>query len=402
MREHDVAVIGGGLVGLASAYRLLERSPGLRVAVLEKEDTIAVHQSGHNSGVVHAGVYYAPGSLKARLCRAGATALRQKCAEWSIPVRERGKLIVATDASELERLQELERRGRENGIKDVEVLDEDGLRRIEPHVRGVRGLHVPETAVVDFTAVARRLAEELRERGAQIRLGAAVTEIAETAAGVRLTTTAGTVDAAVLVACAGLQSDRVARLAGLSPSVRIVPFRGAYWRLTGRSAALVRGLIYPVPDPTLPFLGVHFTRGHDDAVTAGPNAVPALAREGYRPGAVSARDTADAYASRAFLRLARRYARAGAAELWRHRVKPAAVADMRRYVPDLAAGDVVRGGSGIRAQALSADGALVDDFVIEQGPSSLHVLNAPSPAATASLAIGELIAERSAEQLGSR
>jgi L-2-hydroxyglutarate oxidase LhgO len=393
-------IAGAGIVGLATAHRLHERAPGVRLAVVDKEPAVARHQTGHNSGVVHAGLYYTPGSLKARLCRAGAAALREKCAEWGIPVIQRGKLVVATDESELDRLDELERRGRENGIEGLEMLDEQGMRAIEPHVRGYRALHVPETAVVDYTLVAQKLADELQRRGVDILLGSPIESVAVDPASIRLVTNGGAIEAGGLVACAGLQSDRLARLAGAEPTVRIVPFRGAYWRLTERAAPMIRGLIYPVPDPSFPFLGVHFTRGADEGVTAGPNAVPAFAREGYSRLKVSLRDVRDAYLWPGFARLARRYAKTGTSEMWRDAVKRAALDDMRRYVPEIGAGDIRRGGSGIRAQAMARDGSLVDDFLIEDGPLSLHVLNAPSPAATSSLAIGEMIAERAAERFG--
>jgi L-2-hydroxyglutarate oxidase len=398
--RYDLAVVGAGLLGLASAYRLLERSPRLRIVVLEKEPGPARHQSGHNSGVVHAGLYYAPGSLKAQLCRAGAAALREKCGEWEIPVIRRGKLVVASSEAELERLAELERRGRENGIDGLQMLDGDELRRIEPDVQGVRALHVPETSVVDFKLVAARLTDELRARRVEFRFGARLTAVEARTGHVRMQTTAGDIEASALVACAGLQSHRVAELAGAAPGVRIVPFRGAYWQLSDTAAALVRGLVYPVPDPSFPFLGVHFTRGADDRVTAGPNAVPALAREGYRRTAFSLRDSREAFLWPGFARLARRYAKTGAVEIWRDSVKAAAVAEMRRYIPAISMRDVNRGGSGIRAQAMSPQGLLVDDFVIEDGPASLHVLNAPSPAATSCLAIGSVIAERAVERFG--
>jgi L-2-hydroxyglutarate oxidase len=398
--RYDLAVVGAGLLGLASAYRLLERSPRLRIVVLEKEPGPARHQSGHNSGVVHAGLYYAPGSLKAQLCRAGAAALREKCGEWEIPVIRRGKLVVASSEAELEMLAELERRGRENGIDGLQMLDGDELRRIEPDVQGVRALHVPETSVVDFKLVAARLTDELRARRVEFRFGARLTAVEARTGHVRMQTTAGDIEASALVACAGLQSHRVAELAGEAPGVRLVPFRGAYWQLSDTAAALVRGLVYPVPDPSFPFLGVHFTRGADDRVTAGPNAVPALAREGYRRTAFSLRDSREAFLWPGFARLARRYAKTGAVEIWRDSVKAAAVADMRRYIPAISMRDVNRGGSGIRAQAMSPQGLLVDDFVIEDGPASLHVLNAPSPAATSCLAIGSVIAERAVERFG--
>jgi (S)-2-hydroxyglutarate dehydrogenase len=395
-----LSVVGAGLLGLASAYRILERSPGLRIVVLEKEPGPGRHQSGHNSGVVHAGLYYAPGSLKAQLCRAGAATLREKCAEWEVPLIPRGKLVVAATDAELGRLQELERRGRENGINGLEVLDADELRQIEPNVRGVRALHVPETSVIDFKLVAARLTVELRSLGVEFRFGAKLTRVEAHNGHIRVQTTSGDIEASALVACAGLQSDRVARLAGAMPGVRIVPFRGSYWQLKDPAAALVRGLVYPVPDPSFPFLGVHFTRGADDRVTVGPNAVPALAREGYRRTALSLRDSRDAFLWPGFTRLARRYAKTGALEIWRDSVKLAAVAGMRRYIPAISSSTVSRAGCGIRAQAVTPEGLLVDDFVIEEGPASLHVLNAPSPAATSCLAIGSVIAERAVECFG--
>jgi L-2-hydroxyglutarate oxidase len=398
--RYDLAVVGAGLVGLASTFRILEQSPAVRIVVLEKEPGPALHQSGHNSGVVHAGLYYQPGSLKAQLCRAGAEALREKCGEWEIPIIPRGKLVVAATDAELGRLHELERRGRDNGISGLQVLDADELRRIEPNVRGVRALHVPETSVIDFKLVASRLTVELQSRGVEIRFGAKLTGIDARGGHVRAQTTAGDIEASALVACAGLQSDRVARLAGATPSVRIVPFRGSYWQLSGAAAALVHGLVYPVPDPSFPFLGVHFTRGADDRVTVGPNAVPALAREGYRRTALSLRDSRDAFLWPGFARLAQRHAKTGVLEIWRDSVKLAAVADMRRYIPGISRSAVSRAGCGIRAQAMSPEGLLVDDFVIEDGPASLHVLNAPSPAATSCLAIGSVVADRAIERFG--
>lgn len=368
--------------------------------MLEKEPTPAFHQSGHNSGVVHAGLYYAPGSLKAKLCREGAEALRAFCAEHGIPLHERGKLVVAADESELERLAELQRRGTENGLRDLAELEPGEWEAIEPHVRGVRALHVPETGVVDFRVVAAKLADLLRERGVRIELGARLDAIERDGDGLALRTRGGILRAGALVACAGLQADRVAALAGAATEVRVVPFRGGYWMLRGAAADLVRGLVYPVPDPAFPFLGVHFTRRFDEQVWAGPNAVPALAREGYARTSLSPRDAVSGLAWPGFLRLARRYARTGALEIWRDAVKGAAVREMQRYVPELRAEDVVRGPAGIRAQTMTRSGQLVDDFLVEEGPSSLHVLNAPSPAATSCLAIGRLVAERAAARFG--
>lgn len=396
----DVIVVGGGILGLASALAVLERSPGLRLTVLEKEQAPAVHQTGHNSGVAHSGLYYPPGSLKASLCREGKGLLEDFCRAHRIPVRRRGKLVVAVDESELERLAELRRRGTGNGLEGLAELEGEELREIEPNVRGVRGLHVPETAVVDFRLVADRMGELLRDRGASVELGAGVERIERNGEGLAVSTARGRWHAAALVACAGLQADRVAALAGADLDVRVVPFRGAYWMLRGAGAALVRGLIYPVPDPAFPFLGVHFTRRFDGSVWAGPNAMPALAREGYRRASFSARDAGDVVAWPGLLRFASRYMRMGATEIWRDLVKPAAVREMQRYLPALRGSDLVRGPSGIRAQVMTRSGELVDDFLFAEGPGSLHVVNAPSPGATSSLAIGRYIADRAAMQFG--
>lgn len=398
--DADVIVVGGGIVGLASALALLERSPGLRLTLLERENALAVHQSGHNSGVVHAGLYYAPGSLKASLCREGKGLLEAFCAEHEIPLRRCGKLVVAVDESELDRLAELKRRGVGNGIETMAELEAEELLGVEPHVRGIRGLHVPETGVVDFRLVAEKMADVLRARGARLELGTAVARIERDGDGLAVTTTSGRIRAAALIACAGLQSDRIAALAGADLDARIVPFRGAYWMLRGAGADLVRGLIYPVPDPAFPFLGVHFTRRFDGAVWAGPNAMPALAREGYRRASFSAHDAADVVTWPGVVRFATRYARMGATEVWRDLVKPAAVREMQRYLPILRGRDVVRGPSGIRAQVMTRDGGLVDDFLFAEGHRSLHVVNAPSPGATSSLAIGRYVAGRAAAQFG--
>ena len=398
--DPDVVVIGGGVVGLASALALLERTPGLRLTLLEKESALATHQSGHNSGVVHAGLYYVPGSLKARLCREGRAELESFCREHGVPLRRTGKLVVAVDESELPRLAELKRRGLGNGLEGLAELDDTELRAIEPNVRGVRALHVPETGVVDFRLVAERMAEVLRRGGARIVLGARVERIVRDGGGLSLKTSTGAIRTGAVVACAGLQADRMAALAGVDLDTRVVPFRGAYWVLRGAGAELVRALVYPVPDPAFPFLGVHFTRRFDGSVWAGPNAMPALGREGYSRGSVSPRDALQAFGWPGFVRFARRYGGMGAVEIWRDVVKSAAVREMRRYLPSLAARDVVRGPSGIRAQVMTGTGELVDDFLLAEGPNSLHVINAPSPAATSSLAIGRLVAARAGELLG--
>jgi (S)-2-hydroxyglutarate dehydrogenase len=396
----DVVVVGGGIVGLASALALLERSPGLRLTLLEKESAAAVHQSGHNSGVVHTGLYYPPGSLKASLCREGRSALEVFCEEHAVPLRRVGKLVVAVDESELERLAELKRRGTANGLVGLAELDECEIRGVEPEVRGVSALHVPETGVVNFRAVAERLADVLRSRGASVELGQSVELIRQDGDGLVVGTKRGRIKAGALVACAGLQADRVAALAGAEIDVRVVPFRGAYWELRGAGDALVRGLIYPVPDPGFPFLGVHFTRRFDGSVWAGPNAMPAFSREGYARTSFSRRDAAEVVTWPGLRRFTARYARMGAIEVWRDLAKPAAVREMKRYLPALHRNDVVRGPTGIRAQVMTKDGELVDDFLFAEGPRSLHVVNAPSPGATSSLAIGRLVAQRAAELFG--
>ncbi|HEY2220127.1 MAG TPA: L-2-hydroxyglutarate oxidase [Gaiellaceae bacterium] len=398
-RAYDVVVVGAGILGLATARRLLQERPGLRLAVLEKETAIATHQTGHNSGVVHSGIYYAPGSLKARLCREGKAALERYVAERGLPYERCGKLIVATDESELPRLAELERRAVANGVDGLRVLERDELRAFEPNAAGIRALHAPETAIVDYRAVAAALASDVRDAGGELSLGSAVVGLAERERSVAVETTAGTFEAAALVGCAGLQSDRVAALAGTRPPVRIVPFRGDYYTLKPPARALVNGLVYPVPDPAFPFLGVHFTKLTDGRVIAGPNAVLAFARERYGRAGVDIRDVASTLGYRGFWRFARRHFRFGAGEMWRDVVKRAYVRELQRYVPAVTAADLEFGPSGIRAQALDRQGRLVDDFVLERTGRQLHVLNAPSPAATASLAIAEHIAARAAELL---
>lgn len=317
-----------------------------------------------------------------------------------MPLRRCGKSVVAVEEAELERLAELKRRGLGNGLDGLAELDERELCTIEPNVRGIRALHVPETAVVNFRLVAERMAERLRARGALIELGSRVQRITQDGQSLSLTTARGRIRTSALVACAGLQADRIGALAGVDLNVRVIPFRGAYWVLRGAGAELVHALVYPVPDPAFPFLGVHFTRRFDGSVWAGPNAMPALAREGYSRGSFSARDAAEVATWPGLLRFATRYLRMGATEIWRDLIKSAAVREMQRYLPALRAEDVVRGPSGIRAQVMTRSGELVDDFVFAEGPRSLHVVNAPSPGATSSLAIGRHIADRAAELFG--
>lgn len=399
MENPDVVVIGGGIVGLATA-RALALDRGAGVLLLEAEPALAAHQTGHNSGVVHSGLYYRPGSKKAELCTAGRLALERYVAERGLAYERCGKVVTALTEAELPRLDELERRGRANGLAGLERLDAAGIRAREPHAAGLAGLAVPETGIVDYVAVARAFAGDVVAAGSRVRSGARVERIAAGARGVEVRLAGGErIAAGFVVACAGLESDRVARAAGLDPGVRIVPFRGDYYALAPDARRLVRGLIYPVPDPELPFLGVHFTRRVDGEVEAGPNAVLAWKRAGYSRSAFSARDAAATLAFPGFWRMAPRYARTGLAEYRRAWSRPAFVAALSRLLPELRPEQVRRAGCGVRAQALDRGGRLLDDFVFAEGERMLHVLNAPSPAATASLAIGEEIAARARARL---
>ena len=392
---YDTVIVGAGIVGLAAARELLRRQPGARLALVDKEPRIGAHQTGHNSGVVHSGIYYAPGSLKARLCVAGARELYAYCAEHGIPAERCGKVIVATDESELGRLQNLFERGRANGVEDLELVGPERLRELEPHCAGIRALWSPNTGIVDFSLVARAYAHDVRGMGGEVHTGRELLALRPLADRVILETTAGELSARRVVTCAGLHSDRVAALSGGAPQPRIVPFRGDYWQLRPEARGLCRNLIYPVPDPAFPFLGVHATRRIGTGeVWLGPNAVLAFAREGYRRRDLRPRDLAEALANRGFQRLAGRYWRMGALEMWRDWSKRAFWRSVRRYLPDVRLSDMVPGPSGVRAQALDAGGSLVDDFIVDGGDGRiLHVRNAPSPAATSSLAIGRLVAD---------
>ncbi|UQS32617.1 L-2-hydroxyglutarate oxidase [Streptomyces fradiae] len=389
MFDCDVLVVGGGIIGLSTAYALSRAAPGTRVVVLEKEDGPARHQTGRNSGVIHSGIYYRPGSLKARFAVRGAAEMVKFCAEYGLPHRVTGKLIVATDRAELPRLHALVQRGRENGIP-VRELGPAQISAYEPDVRGIAAIHVGTTGICDYGAVAERLADA---SGAEVRYGARVTAVDRRPWGVAARTADGrVVRARALVNCAGLHCDEVARLAGDDPGMRIVPFRGEYYEL-GRPE-LVRGLVYPVPDPAFPFLGVHLTRGVDGGVHVGPNAVPALAREGYGRLDVRPRELAGTLTWPGTWAIARRHWRYGAGELHRSLSKPAFTQAVRRLLPQVAAEDLRPAPAGVRAQAVLRDGTLVDDFLIREAPRTVHVLNAPSPAATASLPIGREVARR--------
>ncbi|HXS70595.1 MAG TPA: L-2-hydroxyglutarate oxidase [Patescibacteria group bacterium] len=395
----DVTIVGGGIVGLATALRLQQRRPALTIAILEKEPELATHQTGHNSGVLHAGLYYQPGSRKARLCREGKTEMEAFAEAHDIPVDHCGKLVVAVDPSELARLDALRDRAVANGVPGLEVVDRERIRELEPHAAGIRGLWSPRTGVIDFRRVALSMADELRAGGAEIRTGHTVSAIDVRPSEVVVTTGRGDVTSRLVVTCAGLQADRVAALSGDTGGPSIVPFRGDYYTLSPQASGLVRGLIYPIPDPRFPFLGVHLTKRIDGSVIAGPNAVLAFAREGYRRRDVDARDLVAALTDRGFLRLAGRYLPTGIAEMWRDWSKSAFVQQLQRYVPELRPDQVTFGPSGVRAQALARNGTLVDDFAFSGGPRVLHVRNAPSPAATSSLAIGSVLADEAFQRL---
>lgn len=388
-------VVGGGIVGLATAYRITQQHPQSTVTVLEKEDRVAQHQTGHNSGVIHAGVYYQPGSLKARLCRAGARSMTEFCEEHGIPVRVCGKLVVATDDSQLPRLAALFERATANGLP-VSMLTPEQARAYEPNVACVAAMHVASTGIVDYSQVSRTLADLVEKAGGTVRLGAGVTGMrpAEASGAVTVLTRVGAVRADYLVNCAGLHSDRVARLAGLRPPARIIPFRGEYYELREDRRDLVHGLVYPVPDPRLPFLGVHLTRMIDGSVHAGPNAVLALAREGYSWRRVRARDIAETVGYPGLWRLARRHLPYGMAEVRRSLSRPRFAASLARLIPAVTTDDLVPAGAGVRAQAVARDGSLVDDFLLVRAHRQVHVLNAPSPAATSSLEIASYIVDQ--------
>jgi L-2-hydroxyglutarate oxidase len=387
--EH-VVVIGAGIVGLATARELTARGYG--VTVLEKEQRVAAHQTGRNSGVIHSGLYYAPGSLKARLGVAGAASMLHFAREHGVDVEVGGKLVVATDDRQLPALRELVRRGAANGVPCREI-GRDEAREFEPYVACVAALRVETTGIVDYRGVTERLAQLVGEAGGEVRLGTTVVGIRSHAAGVTVETDAGTVEADRLVNCGGLQSDRIARLAGLDPDLQIIPFRGEYYELTARCSHLVKGLIYPVPDPTLPFLGVHLTRGIEGSVHAGPNAVLALAREGYTWRDVRRADLAETLRWPGLWKLGRRYWRTGASEVARSLSRAKFARSLRELVPDIPADGLVRAPAGVRAQALRRDGTMVDDFAYARAPRQVHLLNAPSPAATASLEIARQIVD---------
>lgn len=398
--RYDVLIIGGGVVGLAVALEITRRFPRCRLSLIEKEDQVARHQSGHNSGVIHSGVYYKPGSLKARLCVAGAAAMVEFCRTHEIPHTVCGKVIVATHEDELPRLEDLRKRGEANGLTGLRLIGPEQLREIEPHASGLQALVVPSTGTTDYAVVCQKYAELITRNGGKVLAGTRATAIRRSGREIVVETPKGAFTTSALINCAGLYSDRIARMAGDDPGVKIVPFRGEYYDLVPERGSLVRALIYPVPDPRFPFLGVHFTRRITGKVDAGPNAILALAREGYRHSDINAGDMLDSVTYGGFWRMAAKHWRNGMGEWHRSLSKAAFVRALQRLLPEVKESDLVPGGSGVRAQALKPDGALVDDFQFVPSGKVLHVLNVPSPAATASLMIGKTIVDTAAANLG--
>lgn len=390
--ETDIAVIGGGIIGCATALAILEKHD-CRLKVVEAEDHLAPHQSGHNSGVIHSGIYYRPGSLKARLCAKGREAMYSFCRKHGIRHERCGKVIVATSEEELPRLDDLEKRGRDNGLDQIERLDRKRIAELEPHIRSIDGLFVPYTGIVDYVDVVNKYAELIRAKGGLIRTSAKVRHIARVKGKLVLYGDAKEIRTNYLINCGGLYSDRVARLAGIKPSIQIIPFRGEYYELAENKRQLIKNLVYPVPDPRFPFLGVHFTRSVYNEVEAGPNAVLAFSREGYKKTDISFLETANMALSSGFWKMARRYLKTGIGEFYRSLSKSAFSKELKRLLPQIESDDLTPGGAGVRAQALDSEGNLIDDFKIDEAENMIHVLNAPSPAATASLAIGEYIAD---------
>ncbi len=398
--RYNVTIVGGGIVGLAVALEITRRFPSVRLLLLEKEDHVGRHQSGHNSGVIHSGIYYKPGSLKAKLCVAGAAAMVEFCREHGIPHQICGKVIVATEEEEFPRLEELWRRGIANGLTGLKSIGPEELREIEPNATGLRAIVVPSTGITNYAAVCDKYAELITAQGGTILTSHAVCGLKRTANEIVVETNHGAFSTASLINCAGLFSDRISRMAGDDPQVMIVPFRGEYYDLLPERASLVRGLIYPVPDPRFPFLGVHFTRRVNGTVDAGPNAVLAFRREGYRRTDFNLRDLASSLSFPGFWRMGAKNWRSGLDEFHRSFSKAAFVRALQRLVPAIQSTDLVPGGAGVRAQAVTREGALVDDFKFVPSDRMLHVLNVPSPAATASIVIGRSIVETAANTLG--
>ncbi len=397
---YDIAIVGGGIVGLATARDLLLRHPHLKLIVLEKEPELAVHQTGHNSGVIHSGIYYKPGSLKATLCTQGRRALWEYCDRKGIEYRNVGKLIVATEEHELPNLDELHRRGVANGIEGLTIVDADGIREREPHCRGIRAIFSPVTGIVDYGVVARSYGDDIRASGGEIRTASEVTGIDRRSNGALLHTRSGDVETKYVVSCGGLLADRLAKMSGSASDPKIVPFRGDYLILKPEKRYLVKGNIYPVPDPSFPFLGVHFTPRMNGDIWLGPNAVLAFAREGYSFTTINPADLFETLTYPGFIALASKYFSTGMGEMYRDVVRTAYVKALQRYIPELTVADTLPGPAGVRAQAMMADGSLVDDFVFDGDSGVVNVRNAPSPAATSSLAIGRFVADEADSRFG--
>jgi L-2-hydroxyglutarate oxidase len=397
-REVQLLIIGAGIVGLATALEATRRFPDMRTIVVEKEDRVAAHQTGHNSGVIHSGLYYKTGSLKARNCVAGAASMKLFCQENGVPFEECGKLVVATTAEEVPRLEALHERGIANGVPGLRMLQPEEFREIEPHCAGLRALQVPSTGIVDYTAVAQKYAELIRNAGGEIVLGAKVTGLRGDDRGNIIETTAGTFRSRYVINCAGLYSDTVTRMAGVETNLEIIPFRGEYYEIRPERRSLIRNLIYPVPDPRFPFLGVHFTRRVNGSVEAGPNALLAFRREGYRGAPPNLDEAMATLRFVGFRKMAKKYWQKGLAEQYRAWVKSAFTRELQKMVPELQESDLAPGGCGVRAQAVDRNGSLVDDFHFVHSGSMIHVCNVPSPAATASLEIGKAIVAMMADR----
>jgi L-2-hydroxyglutarate oxidase LhgO len=399
---YDVAIVGAGLVGLATAREILIRKPELRVIVLEKERVVASQQSGHNSGVMHSGIYYTPGSLKARACVAGQRAMLEFCQDQGIPFELCGKVIVALDVSELPRLEDLYRRGIANGVQGLQLIGPERLRELEPYATGIKAIYSPQTGITDFVKVAHAYAQAIEQRGGEIITGCKVTSLSnKDGHTLLLCTQPHTIVRNVqveivtryVITCGGLQADKLSKMSGKKPEMHILPFRGDYYVLRPEKRQMVKALIYPVPDPRFPFLGVHFTRRLDGSVWVGPNAVLAFARDGYQRWKINPKDMWEILSYGGFWKMAARYWKMGSAEMYRDYVKAAYVKEVQRYLPELQSNDIVPGPSGVRAQALAKDGRLMDDFLIQHGENAIHVVNAPSPAATSSLVLAKMIVD---------
>lgn len=392
--KHNIIIIGAGIVGLAAAYSIKLIYPEISVLILEKESDVAMHQTGHNSGVIHSGIYYKPGSLKAQNCRTGYTKLLNFCDKYKIKYEICGKVIVATKSEEIPILNDIYKRGNENGLENLNIIDKPELNEIEPHSAGIKAIVVPQTGIIDFKEVSIRLKEILSENGVDFRFNEKVINIDQTSSEVNVITESGAYLTDNVISCAGLQSDRIAKLTNTNLDLRIIPFRGEYFELKDSSKHLVKNLIYPVPDPSFPFLGVHFTRMIDGKVEAGPNAVFSFAREGYDKFSFNTKDTLDSVTYKGFLKIAKSYWKTGAGEFYRSFSKKAFVKALQKLIPEITESDLIPGNSGIRAQACSSDGKLLDDFYFVENSRVLHVCNAPSPAATSAFSIGESIASK--------